>query len=104
MFTLYISHVVIGLHKHKRGYTDVRKTSNDRHLALRLPDWRGGGTMSYEFWKTAKPVKGTEFGRSFIMILMNRERARLARRIRELERKLGRPHRYLPQCGAVQYV
>jgi hypothetical protein len=60
--------------------------------------------MSYGFWKRAKPVKGTEFERPFIMTLMNRERARLARRIRALETKLGRPHRYLPQCGAVQYV
>jgi hypothetical protein len=58
----------------------------------------------YEFWKRAKPISGTMFNRSFIMTLMNRERAKLARRIRELERKLGRPHRYLPQCGAVQYV
>ena len=37
------------------------------------------------------------------MAIMNRERTRLAKRIRILERKLGRPHRYLKQCGAVQY-
>lgn len=56
------------------------------------------------FWKRAKPIQDSMFNRSFIMSIMNRERARLARRIRELERKLGRPHRYLKQCGAVQYV
>jgi len=68
-------------------------------------DWRFGDLMSdYEFWKKAKPVKGTVFDRAFIMSIMNRERACLAKRIRLLERKLGRPHRYLPQCGAVQYV
>ena len=59
---------------------------------------------SYQFWKGARPVKGTYFDKGFIMTLMNRERARLAKRIRALETKLGRPHRYLPQCGAVQYV
>jgi hypothetical protein len=58
----------------------------------------------YTFWKRARPLSGTMFNRSFIMAIMNRERARLAKRIRELERKLGRPHRYLPQCGCVQYV
>ena len=58
----------------------------------------------YTFWKQAKPISGTMFNRSFIMTLMNRERARLAKRIRELERRLGRPHRHLKQCGAVQYV
>jgi len=58
----------------------------------------------YQFWKAAKPIKGTVFNKGFIMAIMNRERARLARRIRELERKLGRPHRHLKQCGAVQYV
>lgn len=58
----------------------------------------------YMFWKRAKPIQDSMFNRSFIMSIMNRERARLARRIRELERKLGRPHRYLKQCGAVQYV
>ena len=56
------------------------------------------------FWKRAKPIQDSMFNRSFIMSIMNRERARLARRIRELERKLGRPHRYLKQWGAVQYV
>jgi hypothetical protein len=58
---------------------------------------------AYGFWKRAKPVKGTVFDRAFIMAIMNRERTRLAKRIRILERKLGRPHRYLKQCGAVQY-
>jgi hypothetical protein len=58
----------------------------------------------YKFWKEAKPVKGTEFDKGFIMSIMNRERARLARRIRIMEAKLGRPHRYLPECGCVQYV
>lgn len=71
---------------------------------MRLPDRRSGDSMSYEFWKRAKPVKGTVFDRAFIMAIMNRERARLAKRIRMLERKLGRPHRHLKQCGAVQYV
>ena len=60
--------------------------------------------MSYEFWKSAKPLPDSAFTKGFIMTLMNRERAKLARRIREMERKLGRPHRYLPQCGCVQYV
>ncbi len=58
----------------------------------------------YQFWKAAKPVKGTVFDRAFIMAIMNRERARLARRIRTLETKLGRPHRHLKQCGCVQYL
>lgn len=59
---------------------------------------------NYAFWKAAKPVKGTVFNKGFIMAIMNRERARLAKRIRALETKLGRPHRHLKQCGAVQYV
>jgi hypothetical protein len=59
---------------------------------------------TYEFWRRAKPVKGTVFDKGFIMAIMNRERARLARRIRTLETKLGRPHRYLQQCGCVQYL
>lgn len=68
-------------------------------------DRRSGDPMSaYSFWKRARPLSDSVFNRSFIMTLMNRERARLAKRIRELERKLGRPHRYLKQCGAVQYV
>ncbi len=71
---------------------------------MRLPDRRSGDSMSYEFWKRARPLSDSAFTKGFIMTLMNRERARLAKRIRELERKLGRPHRYLPQCGAVQYV
>tara|TARA_R110000868_G_scaffold325199_2_gene586010 strand:+ start:797 stop:982 length:186 start_codon:yes stop_codon:yes gene_type:complete len=58
----------------------------------------------YQFWKAAKPIKGTVFNKGFIMAIMNRERARLAKRIRALETKLGRPHRHLKQCGAVQYV
>jgi hypothetical protein len=59
---------------------------------------------AYGFWKRARPLSDSAFTKGFIMTLMNRERARLAKRIRELERKLGRPHRYLPQCGCVQYV
>lgn len=59
---------------------------------------------TYEFWKRAKPLPDSAFDRAFIMAIMNRERARLAKRIRLLERKLGRPHRHLKQCGAVQYV
>lgn len=58
----------------------------------------------YQFWKAARPIKGTVFNKGFIMAIMNRERARLAKRIRALETKLGRPHRHLKQCGAVQYV
>jgi hypothetical protein len=71
---------------------------------MRLPDWRDGDPMSYGFWKRAKPLSDSAFTKGFIMTLMNRERARLAKRIRELERKLGRPHRHLKQCGAVQYI
>ena len=72
---------------------------------MRLSCWRDGDPMSaYGFWKRARPLSDSAFTKGFIMTLMNRERARLAKRIRELERKLGRPHRYLPQCGCVQYV
>jgi len=60
--------------------------------------------FDWHFGDLAKPIKGTVFDSSFIMSRMNSERARLARRIREMERKLGRPHRYLKQCGAIQYV
>ena len=59
---------------------------------------------NYAFWKAAKPLPETAFTKGFIMTLMNRERAKLAKRIRALETKLGRPHRYLRECGAVQYV
>lgn len=72
---------------------------------MRLHHRRPGDLMSdYQFWKAAKPIKGTVFNKGFIMAIMNRERARLAKRIRALETKLGRPHRHLKQCGAVQYV
>lgn len=82
-----------------------RDNGHDTNSTLRLLAWRDGDLMSaYGFWKRARPLSDSAFTKGFIMTLMNRERARLAKRIRELERKLGRPHRYLPQCGAVQYV
>jgi len=36
--------------------------------------------VSYGFWKRAKPLSDSAFDRSFIMTLMNRERARLVKR------------------------
>ena len=58
-------------------------------------------TQSYAEWKTAKQSAGWK---GFVMQHMNNSRRNLAKAIRESETNLGRPHRYLPQCGAVQYA
>lgn len=84
---------------------------------MRLPDRRSGDPMnverelgknslrywtnSYAEWKQAKQSAGWK---GFVMQHMNNSRRNLAKAIREYEQKLGRPHRYLPQCGAVQYT
>jgi hypothetical protein len=57
-------------------------------------------TDSYCEWKQAKQSDGWK---GFVLHYMGNSRRNLAKAIREAETKLGRPHRYLPQCGAVQY-
>ena len=58
-------------------------------------------TQSYAEWKTAKQTAGWK---GFVLHHMGHSRRQLAKAIRESEANLGRPHRYLPQCGCVQYV
>lgn len=69
--------------------TELKKTS--------LQYW----TQSYAEWKQAKQTDGWK---GFVLHHMGHSRRNLAKAIRESERKLDRPHRHLPQCGAVQYV
>jgi hypothetical protein len=57
-------------------------------------------TQSYAEWKQAKQSNGWK---GFVLHYMGNSRRNLAKAIRDMERDLGRPHRYLPQCGAVQY-
>jgi hypothetical protein len=94
-----------------------RAQRNDSNPDMRLSDWRDGDPMnidrelkttglqywtkSYAEWKQAKQSAGWK---GFVMQHINNSRRNLAKAIRESEQKLGRPHRYLPQCGAVQYV
>lgn len=58
-------------------------------------------TQSYADWKKAKQISEWK---GFVLSHINCSRKNLAKAIRESERKLGRQHRYLPQCGVVQYV
>jgi hypothetical protein len=57
-------------------------------------------TQSYAEWKQAKQSNGWK---GFVLHYMGNSRRNLAKAIRDMERDLNRPHRYLPQCGAVQY-
>lgn len=65
---------------------------------------------SVQFWREALGyINATgevneQLSPSYIMKSLNRAKRKTALRIRELESKLNRPHRYIKSLGAVQYA
>lgn len=63
----------------------------------------------YKFWRDAiayinsnGPINKV-FGRGFVMSRWNYSKKKLAIKVRQLELKLNRPHRYIRSLGCVQY-